>query len=341
MSRRETAVVAGGAGFVGSHLCRLLLDGGYEVICLDNFLTGDVRNVAGLDQLGPFRLQPHDITEAVALPETVDVVFHLASPASPVDYLRHPLATLAAGSSGTENLLRLAREKSARFVVASTSEVYGDPLVHPQPETYWGNVNPIGPRSVYDEAKRFAEALTAAHRRTYGTSTAIARIFNTYGPRMRPADGRAVPAFVTQALRGDPVTVAGDGSQTRSLCYVDDLAEGLVLLSAATTPGPVNLGNPHEISMLDLATRVVHMTGSTSPIVFTERPQDDPSLRCPDITRAREELGWKPTTDLSEGLHRTISWFRSRAMAPAPSPTRSPSAISRPVTVSNSVPPSP
>ncbi|POX42670.1 epimerase [Streptomyces sp. Ru73] len=316
MSRRQTVVVAGGAGFVGSHLCRCLLDGGHAVICLDNLLTGDLRNIAGLGRRGPFRFRRHDITETTALPGPVDVVFHLASPASPRDYLSHPLATLAAGSAGTDNLLRLAQEKSARFVLASTSEVYGDPLVHPQPETYWGNVNPTGPRSVYDEAKRFAEALTAAHRRARGTSTAIARIFNTYGPRMRPADGRAVPAFVTQALRGDPVTVAGDGLQTRSLCYVDDLAEGLLLLAAAATPGPVNLGNPYEITMLDLAHQVIRMTGSASPVVFVERPPDDPSLRRPDITRAREELGWKPTTGLPEGLLRTIAWFRSTATAP-------------------------
>ncbi|MFI9025444.1 NAD-dependent epimerase/dehydratase family protein [Streptomyces sp. NPDC053560] len=313
MSGRSTVVVAGGAGFVGSHLCRHLLDGGHEVICLDSLLTGDLRNISGLEERGPFRFQRHDITHSTGLAGAVDVVFHLASPASPLDYLRHPLATLATGSTGTDNLLCLAREKSARFVLASTSEVYGDPLVHPQSETYWGNVNPIGPRSVYDEAKRFAEALTEAHRRTCGTSTGIARIFNTYGPRMRSADGRAVPAFVTQALRGDPVTVAGDGLQTRSLCYVDDLVEGLLLLSAAVTPGPVNLGNPYEISMLDLATRVIRMTRSASPVVFTERPQDDPSLRRPDITRARQELGWKPTTGLTAGLLRTISWFRSAA----------------------------
>ncbi|MFB9909062.1 UDP-glucuronic acid decarboxylase family protein [Allokutzneria oryzae] len=309
--RGTCAVVTGGAGFVGSHLCRRLLAEGYKVICVDNLLTGSRRNITGLGSAGHFRFIPWDVSERVRIDEAVDVVFHLASPASPAAYLRYPLETLTVGSAGTHNTLDLAHEKGARYVLASTSEVYGSPHVHPQTETYWGNVNPIGPRSVYDEAKRFAEALVTAHGTTRGTSTAIARIFNTYGPRMQPTDGRAVPTFVVQALTGQALTITGTGTQTRSLCYVDDLVDGLLRLHSSTTPGPVNLGNPDEITMLDLALLIREAAGSDSPITFTGRPQDDPDLRCPDIRRARAELGWSPTVDLREGMARTISWFRS------------------------------
>lgn len=315
--RRSCAVVAGGAGFVGSHLCQRLLHDGHEVVCIDNLLTGSLDNIRGLSEVGPFRFVRKDVVEPFPLPGGVDAVFNLASPASPADYLRHPLQTLAAGSAGTLNTLELAREKGARYVLASTSEIYGDPHVHPQPESYWGNVNPVGPRSVYNEAKRYAEALVSAHRRSRGTDTAIARIFNTYGPRMKATDGRAVPTFVAQALNGAPITVAGSGDQTRSLCYVDDLVEGFVRLRAASITGPVNLGNPQEISMLELARLVREVTGSSSPITFTERPGDDPDRRRPDTAVARTELGWIPMVDLITGLERTIMWFRSTRAAPA------------------------
>ncbi|MFF4948568.1 NAD-dependent epimerase/dehydratase family protein [Streptomyces chattanoogensis] len=309
--RRKCAIVAGGAGFVGSHLCRRLLDEGYEVDCIDSLLTGRRDNIDSLDTRGPFRFHHEDVARPIRFDHNADAVFHLASPASPADYLRHPLETLTAGSAGTANTLELAREKGARYILASTSEVYGNPQVHPQPETYWGNVNPVGPRSAYDEAKRFAEALVTAHRATHGTSTAIARVFNTYGPRMRRTDGRAVPAFITQALDGRPLTVTGTGSQTRSLRYVDDLVEGLLALHTSTVPGPLNLGNPEEITVLELARQILRATGSGSPTVFVNRPQDDPDRRCPDITRAREELGWAPKTGLREGLDRTIAWYRA------------------------------
>ncbi|WKX69367.1 UDP-glucuronic acid decarboxylase family protein [Streptomyces sp. XD-27] len=307
------AIVAGGAGFVGSHLCRRLLREGYAVVCMDNLLTGRHRNIAALESLGPFRFVHWDVTRRIRLPGEAEVVFHLASPASPADYLRYPLETLAAGSAGTQNTLELAREKGARYILASTSEVYGTPQVHPQPETYWGHVNPVGPRSVYDEAKRFSEALVTAHRESCGIDTAIARIFNTYGPRMRNTDGRAVPTFIAQALSGRPLTVTGTGAQTRSLCYIDDLIEGLLALRASSVAGPVNLGNPHEITMLGLARMILHATGSASSITFSERPEDDPDIRCPDITRARRELAWAPKIGLSEGLDRTIAWFRTHA----------------------------
>ena len=315
--RRSCAVVAGGAGFVGSHLCQRLLHDGHEVVCIDNLLTGSLDNIRGLSELGPFRFVCKDVVEPFPLPGGLDAVFNLASPASPMDYLRHPLRTLAAGSAGTLNTLELAREKGARYVLASTSEVYGDPHVHPQPESYWGNVNPVGPRSVYNEAKRYAEALVSAHRRSHGTDTAIARIFNTYGPRMKATDGRAVPTFVAQALNGAPITVAGSGDQTRSLCYVDDLVEGFVRLGAASITGPVNLGNPQEISILELARLVREVTGSSSPIAFTERPGDDPDRRRPDTAVARTELDWIPMVDLITGLERTVTWFRSTCAAPA------------------------
>jgi dTDP-glucose 4,6-dehydratase len=304
------AVVTGGAGFLGSHLCEALLDRGDEVVCLDNFLTGSPDNVAHLTPNPRFRLVRSDVTDYLHVGGPVDVVLHFASPASPIDYLNLPIETLKVGSIGTMHALGLAREKQARFVLASTSEVCGDPEVHPQPETYWGNVNPVGPRGVYDEAKRFAEAITLAYRNAHGVDTGIVRIFNTFGPRMRPNDGRAIPNFIRQALRGQPLTVAGDGSQTRSVCYVDDLVVGILALIDSDEPGPVNLGNPHELSMLDLARWVIELAGSTSTIVHIERPVDDPAVRRPDTTLAESTLGWKPEVPIEEGLLRTIEWFR-------------------------------
>ena len=304
-------VVTGGAGFLGSHLCERLLDDGDEVIALDNFLTGTPDNVGHLTERDGFRLIRTDVTEYIHVPGPVDQVLHFASPASPIDYLLLPIETMKVGSIGTLHALGLAKEKGARFVIASTSETYGDPKVHPQPETYWGHVNPVGPRGVYDEAKRFAEALTMAYRRTHQVDTAVLRIFNTFGPRMRPNDGRAIPTFIRQALKGDPITVAGDGTQTRSVCYVDDLVEGIMRLMRSTLEGPVNIGNPFELSMLDLATRVKELTGSSSEITFIPRPEDDPSVRQPDIALAKRELGWEPKIDLDEGLARTVEWFRS------------------------------
>jgi dTDP-glucose 4,6-dehydratase len=303
------AVVTGGAGFLGSHLCERLLDDGYAVTCIDNFVTGDPRNVEHLLGDPRFRLLNVDIADYVHVPGDVDLVLHFASPASPIDYLKLPIQTLKVGSLGTLHMLGLAKEKNARFLLASTSETYGDPEVHPQPEEYWGHVNPVGPRSVYDEAKRFAEALTMAYRREHGVRTSIVRIFNTSGPRMRPNDGRAVPTFIKQALAGEPLTVAGDGSQTRSIQYVDDLVDGVLRLAASGHPGPVNIGNPVEVTVLQLAERIRDLVGSSSPIAFIPRPQDDPTVRCPDITLARELLGWEPRVSLDEGLKRTIAWF--------------------------------
>jgi dTDP-glucose 4,6-dehydratase len=299
------AVVTGGAGFVGSHLCDYLFGHGYRVICVDNLDTGSLQNVEHIRDDG-FTFVNHDLVGHVEIDEPVDVVFHLASPASPIDYARLPLHTLKVGSYGTHNALGLAKFKRARFLLASTSEVYGDPLVHPQPETYWGNVNPIGPRGVYDEAKRYAEAMTMAYHRQQGVDTAIARIFNTYGPRMRPHDGRAVPTFLRQALENKPLTVFGDGSQTRSFCFVDDMIRGLHALAASTEHLPVNLGNPAEFTVLELAETVVRVTGSTSEIVHEALPVDDPHVRQPDITRARQILGWEPTIELEEGLRRMM-----------------------------------
>ena len=304
-------VVTGGAGFLGSHLCEQLLADGDEVIALDNFLTGTPVNVEHLLEHDGFRLVKTDVTQYVHVPGPVDQVLHFASPASPIDYLLLPIETMKVGSLGTLHALGLAKEKGARFLLASTSEAYGDPQVHPQPETYWGHVNPVGPRGVYDEAKRFAEALTMAYRRTHDVDTAIVRIFNTHGPRMRPNDGRAIPAFASQALTGRPITVAGDGSQTRSIIYVDDLIAGVLALLRSDLSGPVNIGNPHETSVLHLAETIRQLTGSSSDIVFVERPVDDPTVRQPDITLARTQLGWEPRIGFEEGLSRTLSWFSS------------------------------
>jgi dTDP-glucose 4,6-dehydratase len=309
-SRFTRAVVTGGAGFLGSHLCERLLAFGTQVECLDNFLTGSPANVAHLLPEPGFRLTRCDVTDYVHVPGPVDLVLHFASPASPVDYLRLPIHTMKVGSIGTLHALGLAKDKGARFVLASTSETYGDPQVHPQPESYWGHVNPVGPRGVYDEAKRFAEALTTAYRSTHGVDTAIVRIFNTYGPRMRAHDGRAIPAFVSQALRGEPVTVAGDGGQTRSVCYVDDLVRGILAVAASGLTGPVNVGNPDEMSVLSLARRIIEATGSSSPIVFVARPQDDPAVRRPDTALIESELGWRPKVGFDDGIARTIDWFR-------------------------------
>jgi len=304
-----TTVVTGGAGFLGSNLCDYLLSRDHRVICIDNLETGSLGNIAHIRDDERFSYRMVDITSHFEVDEAVDFVYHMASPASPIDYARLPLHTLKVGAYGTHNSLGLAKVKRARFLLASTSEVYGDPLVHPQPETYWGNVNPIGPRGVYDEAKRYAEALTMAYRRQQGLDTAIVRIFNTYGPRMRPNDGRAIPAFMSQALTGKPITVFGDGSQTRSFCYVDDLIRGLVLLNESGVNDPVNIGNPYEMTLLEMARQVVEATGAQSEIVFEALPVDDPQVRQPDITRARELLGWEPQVDLREGLPKTVDYF--------------------------------
>ena len=303
-------VVTGGAGFLGSHLCTRLVGDGHDVLCLDNFLTGVPRNVEHLIEHDRFRLVKADVTDYVHVTGDVDMVLHFASPASPIDYLELPIETMKVGSLGTLHALGLAKERDARFVLASTSEAYGDPQVHPQTEDYWGHVNPVGPRGVYDEAKRFGEALTMAYRRTHGVNTGIVRIFNTFGPRMRPNDGRAIPNFIRQAINGDPVTVAGDGKQTRSVCYVDDLVDGIVRFAMTDHPGPMNIGNPSEISMLDLAEWICELAGSDSEIAFIERPTDDPAVRRPDITLAQETLGWEPAVEIEDGLRRTIGWFR-------------------------------
>ena len=306
---RRRAVVTGGAGFLGSHLCEALLAGGTEVVCLDSFLTGSPANVAHIAGHPGFRLVRCDLTDFVHVPGEVDLVLHFASPASPIDYLQLPIETLKVGSVGTWHALGLAKEKGARFVLASTSEVYGDPQVHPQPESYWGHVNPIGPRGVYDEGKRFGEAMTTAYRGSEGVDTGIVRIFNTYGPRMRPRDGRAIPTFIRQALAGEPLTVAGDGLQTRSVCFVDDLVAGVLAFAALDHPGPVNIGNPEELTVLQIAEDVVAATGSSSEVVHVERPVDDPQVRRPDTTLARELLGWAPAVEWQRGLARTVEWF--------------------------------
>lgn len=321
-------VITGGAGFVGSHLCRRFLRDGDEVVCVDNLLTGDLSNVDELLANERFLLIRTDVAEHLDVPGIVDAVLHFASPASPADYLRLPLETLSVGSSGTRNALELALRKDARFVLASTSEAYGDPEEHPQPETYWGNVNPVGPRSVYDEAKRFSETLTTAYRRYKKVDTGIARIFNTFGEYMRPDDGRAIPAFIGQALRGEPMTVSGDGSQTRSVCYVDDLVEGVVRLLDSGEPGPINLGNTDEMPILALAELIRELAGSDSEILFVDRPVDDPAVRRPDITLARTLLDWEPRTPVRTGLERTIRWFAGQLVETSPArPWAGPSRV--------------
>ncbi|GGO84723.1 NAD-dependent epimerase/dehydratase family protein [Wenjunlia tyrosinilytica] len=308
--RWRRAVVTGGAGFVGSHLCTTLIDSGTAVVCVDDFCTGSPDNVAHLADRDGFSLLRADVTRPFGVDRPVDLVLHFASPASPGDYLRLPVHTLESGSLGTRNAIALARSHGARFVLASTSEVYGDPQQHPQNERYWGHVNPVGPRSVYDEAKRYAEALTTAEINAHGLNGAIVRLFNTYGSRMRAHDGRAVPTFIRQALAGEPLTVTGDGGQTRSITYVDDTVEGVLAVAASDLAQPVNIGNPAEMTVLQLARLVVELTGSGSGIEFVERPTDDPSVRCPDIGLARDKLQWEPRTPAVEGLTRTIAWFR-------------------------------
>jgi dTDP-glucose 4,6-dehydratase len=304
-------LVTGGAGFIGSHLCDFLLGKGEEVVCMDSLLTGSTGNIAHIHD-PRFLFVKHDVTNYIVVDGPLDYVLHFASPASPVDYLELPIQTLKVGALGTHKALGLAKARGARFLLASTSEVYGDPLVHPQPESYWGNVNPVGPRGVYDEAKRFAEAMTMAYHRFHGVDTRIVRIFNTYGPRMRLMDGRAIPTFVRQALRGEPLTVYGDGAQTRSFCYVTDLVEGLWRLMHASVSDPVNLGNPREMPLLDLAKQVLRLSGAQSPIVFRPLPVDDPKVRQPDISRARSLLGWEPVVDVEDGLRQTIDWYREQ-----------------------------
>ena len=305
------AVITGAAGFIGSHLADALVEQGYAVVGIDNLLTGDIANVAHLAGKN-FRFIEHNVTNYIAVEEAIDLVLHWASPASPIDYLDLPIPTLKVGALGTHNALGLAKAKGARFVLASTSEIYGDPLVHPQREDYWGNVNPIGPRGVYDEAKRFAEAMTTAYHRYHGLETRIVRIFNTYGPRMRLRHGRAVPNFITQALRGEDVTVYGDGEQTRSLCYITDLVRGVIALAESDVSEPVNIGNPAEMTILEVARAIIEATGSRSRIVHRPLPADDPKVRQPDITRAREQLGWEPAVGFEDGLRSTIAYFREK-----------------------------
>lgn len=307
---KKTAVVTGGAGFIGSWLCDRLIAEGMKVICIDNLITGNIKNIGHLFGKPDFLFVNHDVTNFIHVPGEVDYILHFASPASPLDYLQFPIQTLKVGSLGTHKALGLAKEKNAVFLLASTSEVYGDPLIHPQTEDYWGNVNAVGPRGVYDEAKRFAESLTMAYNRYHGVQTRIARIFNTYGPRMRLHDGRALPAFITQALAGEPVTIFGDGSQTRSFCYVDDLVEGLVRLLLSEESYPVNLGNPEEITIKQFAAEVIELTGSNSLLKFVELPEDDPKVRQPDITRARTILGWEPSVQRTVGVQKTLEYFR-------------------------------
>ena len=310
-------LITGGAGFLGSHLCDRFVAEGHEVVCMDNLITGNPDNIAHLIGHDRFEFVKHDVSEFVYVAGPVDNVLHFASPASPIDYLKLPIQTLKVGSLGTHNTLGLAKAKGARYLIASTSEVYGDPQVHPQPEDYWGHVNPVGSRGVYDEAKRFAEAMTMAYHRYHGVDTRILRIFNTYGPRMRLDDGRALPAFMGQALRGEPITVFGDGSQTRSFQYVDDLVEGIWRLLHSGETDPVNIGNPEEVTIREFAEEVVALTGSDSTITFEDLPADDPKVRQPDITRAREILGWEPRVDRADGLRRTLDYFRERVAAEA------------------------
>jgi dTDP-glucose 4,6-dehydratase len=311
-------VITGGAGFIGSHLCERFLAEGHEVVCVDNFITGNPINVEAFRAKASFMFQHHDISRPLEIEGPVDNILHFASPASPVDYLRYPIPTLKVGSLGTHNTLGLAKRKKARFLLASTSEVYGDPERHPQREDYWGNVNPIGVRGVYDEAKRFAEAMTMAYHRFHNVNTHIIRIFNTYGPKMRLDDGRVLPNFMGQALRGEPLTVYGDGSQTRSFCYVDDLVEGIWRLLPTDFHEPVNLGNPNEVSILDFAKEILKLSGSSSTIVYKPLPQDDPKVRRPDIERARRLLGWEPRIDRHDGLRRTLDYFQEKVRSTVP-----------------------
>jgi dTDP-glucose 4,6-dehydratase len=309
------ALVTGGAGFIGSHLCDFLLSHDWEVICLDNLLTGDAANVEHLVSKASFQFIKHDITEPLSLEGDIDYVFHLASPASPLDFQKLPIEILKVGSLGTLNALEIARKKGAKFLLASTSEVYGDPQQSPQSEEYWGNVNPVGPRSAYDEAKRFAEALTMAYHRRFGLDIKIVRIFNTYGPRMRKDDGRVVPTFIVQALQGEPLTVFGDGLQTRSFCYISDLIEGIYKLALSEINSPINLGNPEEITIRELAQRITKLVGSDSSLTYKPLPEGEPKMRRPDITKARSLLGWQPKVTLEEGLKKTIAWFRAASQA--------------------------
>jgi dTDP-glucose 4,6-dehydratase len=305
------ALITGGAGFLGSHLCELFLARGHEVVCIDNFITGSPANIQHLIGREDFSFVKYDVTNYIVVEGPLDYVLHFASPASPIDYLEKPIQTLKVGSLGTHKTLGVAKDKKARYLIASTSEVYGDPLVHPQKEDYWGNVNPVGPRGVYDEAKRFAEAMTMAYHRFHGVDTRIVRIFNTYGERMRVNDGRVVPAFIAQALRNEPMTVFGDGSQTRSFCYVSDLVEGIYRLLMSNETMPVNIGNPNEMTVLQFAKEIKRLTGSKAPIEFRPLPEDDPKIRRPDISKAKALLGWEPKVPLEEGLQRTINYFRS------------------------------
>ncbi len=312
MGDSKRALVTGGAGFLGSHLCERLLNEGMEVVCMDNLITGTVENVEHLFGRKGFVFVQYDVTNFIDVPGRLDYILHFASPASPIDYLKLPIQTLKVGSLGTHKALGLAKRKGATFLLASTSETYGDPLVHPQPESYWGNVNPVGPRGVYDEAKRFAEAMTMAYHRHHSVDTRIVRIFNTYGARMRAGDGRVVPTFITQALDGDPLTCFGDGSQTRSFCYVDDLIEGIYRLLLSDEHEPTNIGNPSEMTVLEFAREIIRLTKSGSEIIFTELPEDDPKVRQPDITKARAVLDWEPKVKLEDGLKKTIEFFASK-----------------------------
>jgi len=305
-------LLTGGAGFIGSHLAERLIAMGNKVVCIDNLITGSTDNIAHLAGNDNFEFVKHDVSDYIFIKGKIDYVLHFASPASPVDYLTHPIKTLKVGSLGTHNSLGVAKHHGAKFLLASTSEVYGDPLVNPQPETYWGNVNPIGPRGVYDEAKRFGEAITLAYHRSHGIDTKIVRIFNTYGERMRKNDGRIVPNFIDQALKGEPLTVYGKGTQTRSFCYVSDLVEGIIKLMGSGLNEPVNIGNPEEMSVLDFAKKIKAITGTKSEIVFKELPEDDPQVRRPDISKAKSKLGWSPKVSLDEGLKRTVDWFKKQ-----------------------------
>jgi len=307
----KTALITGGAGFLGSHLCDRFLKEGYKVICMDNLITGSLANISHLESDQNFKFIKHNVSEHIDLEDDVDIILHFASPASPIDYLMYPIPTLKVGSLGTHNALGVAKAKKAKFLLASTSEVYGDPKVNPQPESYYGNVNCVGPRGVYDEAKRFAEAITTAYHKAHNLDTRIVRIFNTYGPGMRKKDGRVIPNFITQALKNEPITVYGKGDQTRSLCFVSDLIEGIFRLSQSDAHDPVNIGNPHELKIIDLAKLIIKFTNSKSKIIYNPLPVDDPKLRQPDITRAKKLLNWLPKVDLEKGLKETINWFKT------------------------------